>query len=87
MLGYIVVRTGQRNARLGGQDAGCPDAIVTRPEWGAMWLGIETKYGKGRLSPAQKALNDLGCTRVIRSVEQALAALEAVGLTTSGGQE
>lgn len=80
LLGYVVKRTGQRRSDFGGQDAGTPDVFAAKPG-SPMWLGMEAKVDKGRLSPAQQELVDAGCSVVIRSVQDAVDAVrEQFGL-------
>lgn len=78
--GYLVLTTDRhRKGGGGGPDGisrGLPDLLVWEPER-AGWMGLEVKRPSGgRLSPAQRALVDLGCVTVVRSVEEALAAME-----------
>jgi predicted RNA-binding Zn-ribbon protein involved in translation (DUF1610 family) len=60
-----------------GCTAGVPDLLVTRQEWPAnTWRGLEVKSATGRTTPAQKELTDAGRIAIVRSVEEALCALE-----------
>lgn len=55
-----------------------PDLLARRPWWPAgTWLGLEVKAEGGRLSDGQKAMLAEGELVVVRSLEQALAALDA----------
>lgn len=70
-----------------GNDPGVPDLLVSRPGW-FYWVGLEVKtpiyrtvlgtIPGGRLRREQRDLVELGLTRVIRSLEDALSALEEV---------
>ena len=71
LYGYTVLRVGQWRADKSGTTAGTPDLFVGR-EGSALWLGMEVKTVTGRLSEAQKDLNEKKMTCVVRSPQQAL---------------
>ena len=60
------------------QPAGCPDLFVWSPRF-QRWVGQELKADKGKLSPEQQRLVDLGAVQVVRTPEQALRAIGALG--------
>lgn len=61
-----------------GVSRGVPDLLVRNPEWPpAVWLGVEVKGGRTALSPEQHELLQRGSIVVVRSVDDALAALKA----------
>jgi hypothetical protein len=72
LLGCVVMRTGQRNAKFGGQDAGCPDMFVSISRGLEVWTAVELKTPTGTFSPAQKALQEEGRVLCWRSLEDAL---------------
>jgi len=82
LLGCTVLVTSARSYRPAqgerrgyGADRGVPDLLVAPP--GAppsVWLGLEVKSARGRLSPVQKALLDAGRITVVRSVTAAIRA-------------
>jgi hypothetical protein len=79
LLGFTVRRVGQHRADLAGQDGGIPDLIVTHPTWPeGVWLGLECKGTHTRLSPAQRDLHAAGRIVIVRSWEEALAAVKSV---------
>lgn len=60
-----------------GADPGVPDLLVTRSTWPpAVFRGMEVKSATGKLSPAQKDLAADERVVVVRSVDEALAAVE-----------
>ena len=63
-----------------GCDAGVPDLLVSTREGDIRFCGLEVKGPKTAVSPEQKALRDVGRIAVVRTVEQALAAVEAAWL-------
>jgi hypothetical protein len=75
LLGYVVFRTGQWRADRAGNDVGCPDLFVTRPGWDT-FKALEVKTQRGRLSPHQQWLHDLGVITVVRCWEDALRAVQ-----------
>jgi hypothetical protein len=76
LLGYEVLRCGQRRADLAGSDSGLPDIWITRDTWPTgCWLGIEVKGTHTRLSLAQRRLCALRRIVVCRCWEDALAAI------------
>lgn len=56
-----------------GCDRGIPDLLVSLGD--GRWLGLEVKGPKTRLSPEQRSLAADGRIRIVRSVEDALAAV------------
>lgn len=67
-----------------GQTPGIPDLDATHLDWrhpllpAALWLGLEQKARKGRLSPAQTQLHEDGLTVVARSTTDNLQAVQQV---------
>lgn len=73
-----------------GNTPGSPDLFVTHPDWGkpARWIGMEIKTPTvrtltgtlpgGRLRKEQKALAEMGLIAVVRSWEEAEAAIREV---------
>ena len=62
-----------------GADKAIPDLLVRHPAWPVgLWLGIEVKGTKTRLSPEQKLLQDQGGLYVCRSWEDAEEVLQEV---------
>lgn len=65
-----------------GCDKGIPDLLVTsgprcRHQWPVgVWVGIEVKGHKTPLSPEQEYLLKLGAIYVVRSVDEAVDAIE-----------
>ena len=60
-----------------GADKGVPDLLVTSSSWPmGFWLGLEVKSASGTLRPEQKALHDEGHIFVVRSWEEAKAAVD-----------
>jgi hypothetical protein len=77
LLGYEVLRVGQWRADRGGQDAGCPDLLVSRDTWKpGVWLGLECKGTRTRLSAEQRRLHAAGRIHIVRNWEQARAVVE-----------
>lgn len=75
-LGCLVLRTGQWRADRAGSDPGCPDLLVRAPLWRpGVWIGMEVKTKEGRLSLIQKWIDGHRGYYVVRSWEDALAAL------------
>lgn len=74
LTGWIVLRVGQWRADKSGTTAGCPDLFVWVPAKNG-WTGIEVKTERGRLSPAQKRLEELGVIVVVRSISEAMYAV------------
>lgn len=72
--GRVVLRCGQHRVDKAGSDAGLPDILCWCPQRRG-WIGIETKTPSGRLSPAQKALENIGAIYVCRSIEDAFKAV------------
>lgn len=61
-----------------GVSRGLPDLLVRNPEWPpAVWFGIEVKGGRTALSPEQQELLQRGSIVIARSVDDALAAVQA----------
>lgn len=62
-----------------GATKGVPDLLVRCPEQDApgAWLGMEVKGPKTRLSPEQKELEQEQSIIIVRSLEDALRALES----------
>lgn len=82
-MGHIVLVTSRQRHRCrkcgawgsggDGCDKGIPDLLVNIG--GATWLGLEVKGPRTRLSPEQRFLEADGRIRIVRSVEDALAAV------------
>jgi hypothetical protein len=70
-LGYTVLRVGQYRADFAGTTEGTPDLFIGREGWGPVFIGLEVKRPMGRLSRAQKALNDRGMTKVVHDFDEA----------------
>lgn len=71
-----------------GVDRGVPDLLVHVD--GARWLGLEVKGHRTSVSPDQRALADAGRIVIVRSVEEALGAVEGhrrEEVRMSGGEE
>lgn len=83
LLGYVVLVTSRRRKRCrvcgafssggDGCDRGIPDLLVSLDD--ARWLGMEVKGPRTRVSPEQRSLAADGRIRIVRSVEDALAAV------------
>lgn len=83
ILGYVVLVTSRRRHRCrvcgafssggDGCDRGIPDLLVSLDD--ARWLGMEVKGPRTRVSPEQRSLAADGRIRIVRSVEDALAAV------------
>jgi hypothetical protein len=77
LKGFTVLRVGQHRADLSGQDAGVPDLLVTHPRWPeGVWIGLECKGTKTRLSPEQRRLHAARRIYVVRSWEDGLQAVK-----------
>jgi hypothetical protein len=86
-LGYVVLITTHRVKRCPcgrwsrgdyGSTRGVPDLLVTRAGWGNHWIALELKRpGGGRLSPEQRQLVGSGSVAVVKSLEEAVAAVQA----------
>ncbi len=87
LLGYTVLETSRHRKRCrgcgrwpaggDGCDRGLPDLLVAVPKGGGMrrWLGLEVKGAETRLSPEQQALAAAGLIVIVRTPEEALAAV------------
>jgi hypothetical protein len=76
MAGYVVLSTTVRKVRSGyGASPGIPDLLVTRHGWNA-FIGLEVKTQRGRVREAQRRLVQLGAVCIVRSLEDALAAVQ-----------
>lgn len=91
-LGYIVLHT-QHRYRLQtcpncsrrfrpaggyGADKAIPDLLVTHPAWSTgIFIGLEIKGPKTAISPEQRLLAAQGRIVIVRSWEDAIAAVEA----------
>jgi hypothetical protein len=84
LMGFVVLETSRRRKRCwscgawpkggDGVSKGVPDLLVfLRGPW--LWLGLEVKGPATRLSPEQRALAAAGMTVVVRTPEEALAAV------------
>ena len=74
--GYEMCVVGQRKAQGSGTTVGYPDLSVRHPRWAVgMVVLLEAKTAEGRLSPEQEKLHGRGWSVVVRSVEDALAAV------------
>lgn len=88
LLGCVVLVTTHRvkRCRCGawsrgdyGATPGVPDLLVRKDGWpAACWLGLEVKGPRTALSRQQKLLRDRGGIIVVRSLEDALGALEGM---------
>lgn len=91
--GYLVLSTVHRHTRHtcskcgmnewhgGGYGAtqGVPDLLVRLPSWKtATWLGIEVKGRTTKISPAQETLAKQRAIVIVRTLEEALLAIEEV---------
>lgn len=71
-----------------GVDPGVPDLLVTRRSWPVgVWIGLEVKGPGTRLSPEQALLLADGRIYVVRSWEDACAALLAAERALGAGGE
>lgn len=65
-----------------GADRGVPDLLVSHDAWGGggwpLWVGVEVKGPKTPLSPEQRELEASGRIVVVRSWQEAVAAVQAV---------
>jgi hypothetical protein len=87
LFGYLVLVTTHRIKKCPcgrwsrvsyGSSKGVPDLLVTRTSWDGFWLALEVKRpapGRARLSPEQQELASLGAVAVVRSLDEALAAV------------
>jgi hypothetical protein len=57
-----------------GSSYGVPDLLVSSKSWNpdGIWLGLEVKNKKGKLSKTQQDLLDLGRIVIVRSAEEAV---------------
>ena len=79
LLGYLVLCTTVRLSAGSGCTPGVPDLLVTHSRWPpGVWLGIEVKGTRTRLSPEQQVLSSLARIKVCRSWEEALEAVHKV---------
>lgn len=81
-LGYTAKTTSNymRNRR-GAKEKGIPDVLVTHRRWErGIWLGLEVKLPKGRMSPDQDDLLKDGRIYVVTSIDEAVAACGLVGV-------
>lgn len=83
-LGYIVLSTSSiaagRGRRAASTSSGVPDLLVSHKKWQCgVWLGLEVKTEKGRLTPEQTELYNLGRIVIVRSVEMAVIVAEGWG--------
>jgi hypothetical protein len=85
--GLTVLETSRRRRRCrcgrwpaggDGADKGVPDLLVWLAGRGS-WLGVEVKGQKTRLSPEQRVLAARGMVVVVRTPEEALAAVRERG--------
>lgn len=65
-----------------GCDRGIPDLLV---HIGGLWLGLEVKGTRTRLSPEQRALEQAGAIRIVRTVEDAIGAVAEARQKQTGG--
>ena len=70
-MGYLVVVCDNGGHNLNTE--GCPDVFVACPGEN-IWLALEFKSQQGRLRAEQTRLHSQGVTRVVRHVEEAIAA-------------
>jgi hypothetical protein len=75
-LGFVVVETFQ----VGG---GCPDGFVFLPAW-QLWLAVEVKTDKGKLTPAQEKLHAQASITIWRNYDDVLSSLALKGASTHG---
>jgi hypothetical protein len=87
LFGYLVLETTHRVKKCPrgrwsrgdyGSSKGVPDLLVTRTSWDGFWLALEVKRpdpGRARLSPEQQELASLAAVAVVRSLDEALAAV------------
>jgi hypothetical protein len=85
--GLAVLETSRRRKRCpcgrwpaggDGCDKGTPDLLVWLPVPG-LWLGLEVKGARTCLSPEQRVLAARGMVVIVRTPEEALAAVRAAG--------
>lgn len=76
----IYWRTGQRNARMGGNDEGQPDFTVVPFGRPAMFFEAKARTKDARVRPAQRVLAGLGITHIVSTPEEVLAII--TGRTT-----
>jgi hypothetical protein len=60
-----------------GTSKGIPDLLVWRVGWHG-FVGLEVKTPTGRVRPEQRALADAGALVIVRSLDDALAAVGAM---------
>ncbi len=78
--GYKVAKVGQHRADGSGTTVGYPDLSFRRAGWPCgMACLIEVKTATGVPSPEQERLHESGWSFVVRSVREALEALETFG--------
>jgi hypothetical protein len=65
--------------------AGAPDLLLFAPGLRGTLLGLEVKVPGGRVRPEQRALAELGATRIVRSLEDVQQALMECGMPVSIG--
>lgn len=95
LLGYTVLVTSRRRKRCptcgtwqhagDGCDKGIPDLLVWDPTRNG-WIGMEVKGPRTPVSPEQRDLAERGCIIIVRSVDDALAALGKQDGETWGGR-
>jgi hypothetical protein len=86
LAGFVVLQTSRHRRRCrrcgcwpaggDGVDKGTPDLLVWSPSRGA-WIGAEIKGPHTRVSPEQHALAEAGKIVLVRTVEEALACVQA----------
>jgi hypothetical protein len=85
LLGYVCLRCGQWRADRAGTDAGVPDLLVSSARWPeGVWLGLEAKGARTPLNAAQRALVRAGRLFIVRSWEDAIAAVRAFEESRTG---
>ena len=77
--GFIVLSTSSaaagRPKRFSNHSSkGIPDLLVSRKGW-SHWYGLEVKLPKAPLKPEQQELVEMGLVFIVRSFEDAIAAL------------
>lgn len=90
LKGYIVLQTSEHRARVQcpkcdkwfvprngrGCSPGVPDLLVSRETWPeGLWMGMEVKGEEGKPTKAQASLMELGRYGIVRTVDEALAAV------------
>ena len=81
LKGYVVLKVGQWMATKSGTTPGCPDLLVGNGfdpflDYSGVLVGLEVKTAKGVMSPAQQHFANIGITQVVRSVDEAIKAVE-----------